>query len=131
MFWRRRLRNSTLIWRAKPLPPLGSWALLPIFARRSPRCPCARTTGKTMLPSFKKRLSVGGNEMQRVHRRAALSALALSLCLATAAPGWADTWPSRPVTLIVPFAAGTTSDVIARALAKELGEKLGAPFVIE
>ena len=69
--------------------------------------------------------------MQRVHRRAALRALALSLCLATAAPGWADSWPSRPVTLIVPFAAGTTSDVIARALAKELAEKLGAPFIIE
>jgi len=69
--------------------------------------------------------------MQRVHRRAALGVVAACLCLTTAAPGWADTWPSRPVTLVVPFAAGTTSDIIARSLANELADKLGKPFIVE
>jgi len=69
--------------------------------------------------------------MQLLHRRAALGVLAASLCVTASAPSWADTWPSRPVTLVVPFTAGTTSDVIARSLAKELADKLGAPFVVD
>src|SRR5262245_54146801 len=69
--------------------------------------------------------------MQQIHRRAALGVLAAGLCLTAAAPAFADTWPSRPVTLMVPFTAGTTSDVIARSLANELTEKLGKPFVVE
>jgi tripartite-type tricarboxylate transporter receptor subunit TctC len=46
-------------------------------------------------------------------------------------PSKADTWPSRPVTLIVPFTPGTTSDVIARSLAHELSQQLGQSFVVE
>jgi tripartite-type tricarboxylate transporter receptor subunit TctC len=43
----------------------------------------------------------------------------------------AASWPERPVTLVVPFTAGTTSDVVARALGEHLGEKLGQSVVIE
>lgn len=43
----------------------------------------------------------------------------------------AASWPERPVTLVVPFTAGTTSDVVARALGEYLGEKLGQSVVIE
>jgi tripartite-type tricarboxylate transporter receptor subunit TctC len=70
--------------------------------------------------------------MRRIDRRAAIQALlAMMLCLLQAAPGRSETWPSRPVTIVVPFTAGTTSDVMARSLAQDLGAKLGQPFVIE
>ena len=40
----------------------------------------------------------------------------------------AQEWPSRPVTMIVPFPAGASVDILARAVANELSEKLGKPF---
>ena len=43
----------------------------------------------------------------------------------------AQDYPKRPITMIVPFAAGGTSDVIARAVAEQMGEALGQPIVIE
>jgi len=70
--------------------------------------------------------------MRPIDRRAAASGLLGAVLWFThAAPSYAETWPSRPVTMVVPFAAGTTSDVIARSLARELSGKLGQPFVVE
>jgi tripartite-type tricarboxylate transporter receptor subunit TctC len=43
----------------------------------------------------------------------------------------AQSWPARPVTMIVPFTAGTTSDIVARGLAQYLTDTLGQPFVVE
>ena len=43
----------------------------------------------------------------------------------------AQDYPKRPITMIVPFAAGGTSDVIARAVAEEMSKALGQPIVIE
>ena len=43
----------------------------------------------------------------------------------------AQSWPTRPVTMIVPFTAGTTSDILARGLAQYLTDTLGQPFVID
>ena len=64
-------------------------------------------------------------------RHAAFGFLSAALLLSQTAPGLAETWPSRAITMIVPFTAGTTSDVIARSLARELGEKLKATVVVE
>ena len=61
--------------------------------------------------------------------RRLLATLALGLAAATAAQ--ADTWPSRPVTLLVPFPPGGSTDMIARTLAPKLQEKLGGTFVID
>lgn len=63
--------------------------------------------------------------MQRRTLLAACTALALPFAAA------ADTWPSRPVTLLVPFPPGGSSDTIARALAPRLQERLGGSFVVE
>lgn len=43
----------------------------------------------------------------------------------------ADDFPTRPIRLIVPFAAGGSTDVIARVLAESAGKKLGQPIVVE
>ncbi|MBS0246557.1 MAG: tripartite tricarboxylate transporter substrate binding protein [Proteobacteria bacterium] len=64
-------------------------------------------------------------------RRATLGLLGSALLLTQAAPALSDTWPSRPITMIVPFTAGTTSDVIARSLAHELGDKLKQTVIVE
>src|SRR5262245_41988001 len=42
-----------------------------------------------------------------------------------------DAWPSRQVTIIVPFAAGGTADLFGRMLANHLNTKYGKPVVVE
>jgi tripartite-type tricarboxylate transporter receptor subunit TctC len=60
---------------------------------------------------------------------ARLLAVVAALSLATAAS--AQDYPKRPITMIVPFAAGGTSDVIARTVADQMGTALGQTIVIE
>ena len=62
--------------------------------------------------------------------RFCLSAL-IALSVLAAAPTNAQQYPSRPVTIVVPFAAGGGSDLLARLVAQKLEEKLGKPFIIE
>jgi len=47
------------------------------------------------------------------------------------APALAQTWPSKPVKLIVPFPAGGSADTLSRIIGQELQEKTGQAFVIE
>jgi tripartite-type tricarboxylate transporter receptor subunit TctC len=58
-------------------------------------------------------------------------AAACVLVVVSAASAAAQDFPKRPITMIVPFAAGGTSDVIARAVADQMGLALGQSIVIE
>jgi tripartite-type tricarboxylate transporter receptor subunit TctC len=58
-------------------------------------------------------------------------ALAFSLALATVATAVAQTYPAKPVRLIIPFPPGGSADTIARLLAQEMSKSLGQPVVAE
>ena len=55
----------------------------------------------------------------------------LVICLALWCQGAAQAWPDKPVTLLVPFPPGGSTDLIARTLAPKLQEKLGGSFITD
>jgi len=68
---------------------------------------------------------------QNHHRRAVLAAGALLLCAAPLGALAQDKYPSKPVTLVVPQAAGGANDAIARVLAQRLSEQMGQSVVVD
>jgi tripartite-type tricarboxylate transporter receptor subunit TctC len=64
-----------------------------------------------------------------MHRSMALIAIALTLLIAPQAH--AQSWPQRPVTIIVSQSAGASPDVMARMITNKLGAILGQSFVVE
>jgi tripartite-type tricarboxylate transporter receptor subunit TctC len=60
------------------------------------------------------------------------TAIVLAVALVLASPAaHAQSWPSRTITLMIPFAAGGSNDVVGRAIGKKLTEAWGQPVVIE
>ena len=59
---------------------------------------------------------------------AGVAALLAAFSLAAHA---ADAWPSRPVTVVVPFVAGGTTDIVARLVGEKLGQLWGQPVIID
>ena len=74
----------------------------------------------------------GSPASSRRFRAALLAGLAFAAVVCGAAPARAQgTYPSRPITLVVPFATASGSDILARLLAKDMSEALGASVVVE
>jgi tripartite-type tricarboxylate transporter receptor subunit TctC len=63
--------------------------------------------------------------LQGILRAAAVVAISLAASTAQAQ------WPDRPIRLIVPFGAGSSSDIIARLIAARVGDRLGQQIVVE
>jgi tripartite-type tricarboxylate transporter receptor subunit TctC len=67
--------------------------------------------------------------MLRSFTRSALAATALATL--PHAPAFAQAYPSRPVSIVLPLAAGTGLDVIARSYAEKLAQSLGRPVIVD
>ncbi|UOK71593.1 Bug family tripartite tricarboxylate transporter substrate binding protein [Ancylobacter polymorphus] len=67
--------------------------------------------------------------MKRTLFAAAIAALAVAL--APAGPVAAQDFPTRPVTLVIPFAAGGSTDLVGRLIAERMAAELGQPVVVE
>jgi tripartite-type tricarboxylate transporter receptor subunit TctC len=63
--------------------------------------------------------------------RRAIVAVVIALAAFAAAPAFAQDWPTRAVTMIVPYAPGGPADVVGRILASGMSESLGQPIVVE
>ena len=66
--------------------------------------------------------------MQRIRR---LLALALAGVALAAPPAFAQAWPDKPVRILVPAPAGSSLDVLARAIGEKLKDKFGQPVVVD
>ena len=60
-----------------------------------------------------------------------LSAIVFALALGNVESATAQVYPSHPITMIVPFAAGAGTDVTARIVSEHMSRTLGQPIVIE
>ena len=65
--------------------------------------------------------------MPKLSRRMLLTGAALCLSF----PAFAQSWPQKPVTIVVPQAAGNSPDVLCRIIAEKLSKALGQQFVVE
>ena len=66
--------------------------------------------------------------------RQTLASAALGICsalLSVTAQAQAQSYPNKPIRFIVPYSAGTTTDVIARVYAQKLGEVLGQNVLVD
>lgn len=67
----------------------------------------------------------------KARRAAVATALASAVLALTPAGAWAQAFPTKPIKFVIPFTAGSGTDVIARTVADVMGKGLGQPIVIE
>src|SRR4029077_14774431 len=120
-FWPKKIRRSAGVTTTSSGEPrtIPCWHANICCARR-----CSRACSKPM--RFREEKIMG-----TAMKRAAFFALLMTLAAVHAAAAQSAAWPERPIRLIVPFPAGSSSDIVARIVAQRLGERLGQQLVVE
>src|SRR5207248_1728750 len=72
-----------------------------------------------------------GRTMQLLRRKFLYLAAGAAALPAVSRFAWAQAYPTRPITIIVPFAVGGATDVTARLLAGRMRQSLGQPVIVE
>ena len=67
--------------------------------------------------------------MMSLRRVIGISALAAGIALS--GPALAQTYPSQPIRILVPFSAGSATDILARLISDKLADRLGQPVIVE
>jgi tripartite-type tricarboxylate transporter receptor subunit TctC len=70
------------------------------------------------------------NDIPSLSRRRLVQAIAVTLAV-SGGSAMAQAWPNKPISLVVPFPPGGTTDVLARALGEKLTQSLGQPVIVE
>lgn len=71
-------------------------------------------------------------QLSRQFSRRPVLGIAAAVLLSTTSMAWAQSaWPNKPVKIVVPFAPGGTTDILARAIAPDLSQAFGQQFIIE
>lgn len=65
------------------------------------------------------------------HRWAAIACAACACALAAAAQAQPESYPARPIRILVPFPAGGAADTVARTIGEQLSQKMGQPVVVD
>src|SRR5690606_7122764 len=71
-----------------------------------------------------------GSPMKHNRRRAVAAAIAMAAICATGS-AWADSYPTKPITLVVAYPAGGDTDALARLFAEKLSARVGQPVVVD
>jgi len=66
-----------------------------------------------------------------LHRRNLLAGAVAALTVPLAGVAWSQAYPAKPVRLVVPFAAGGTTDIVARVVAEKIGPLLGQTLIVD
>ena len=92
----------------------------------------ARPVVKAPKTSFTVRIPYSDDAMDTpITRRATLSIAACALSTLASPTIRAQSWPTKPIRFVVPFAPGGTSEIVARSVAAELGKQLGQTVYVE
>src|SRR6476661_2803521 len=98
------------------------------------RCACSATQCIKMDNNLKETVmskTTPSVPQRRARRQFILLAGAVAVLALPGAGLAQDAWPSRPITIIVPFTPGTGIDVLARTLGQKLSQRVGQPVIVE